>query len=45
MSTLASPARELLAEIESWAILDPHTHLDPLRPAARHFDEILGYHY
>jgi glucuronate isomerase len=45
MSTLASPALELLAEIESWAILDPHTHLDPLRPAARHFDEILGYHY
>ena len=24
---------------------DPHTHIDPHRPAARHFDEILGYHY
>ncbi|HZW31573.1 MAG TPA: glucuronate isomerase, partial [Isosphaeraceae bacterium] len=26
-------------------IFDPHTHIDPHRPAARHFDEILGYHY
>ena len=28
-----------------WPIYDPHTHIDPHRPAARHFDEILGYHY
>jgi len=28
-----------------WPIFDPHTHIDPRRPAARQFDEILGYHY
>src|SRR5262249_11288079 len=28
-----------------WPIFDPHTHIDPHRPAARHFDEVLGYHY
>ena len=28
-----------------WPIFDPHTHIDPHRPAARHFEEILGYHY
>lgn len=38
-------AAELLGEITRWPIFDPHTHIDPRRPAARHFDEILGYHY
>ncbi len=38
-------AAEILAEISRWPIFDPHTHIDPHRPAARHFDEILGYHY
>ncbi len=36
---------ELFAEIARWPIFDPHTHIDPHRPAARHFEEILGYHY
>src|SRR5271157_262971 len=40
-----STAQELFAEMSSWPIFDPHTHIDPHRPAARHFDEILGYHY
>jgi glucuronate isomerase len=40
-----SAARELFDEISGWPIYDPHTHIDPRRPAARHFDEILGYHY
>ena len=39
------PARELFDEMARWPIFDPHTHIDPHRPAARHFDEILGYHY
>jgi glucuronate isomerase len=39
------PARELFEEMARWPIFDPHTHIDPHRPAARHFDEILGYHY
>ena len=36
---------ELFAEMARWSIFDPHTHIDPHRPAARHFEEILGYHY
>jgi glucuronate isomerase len=31
-----------LAEIP---LIDPHSHIDPHRPAARSLDEILGYHY
>jgi glucuronate isomerase len=42
---LNSAAQELFNEISRWAIYDPHTHIDPRRPAARHFDEIMGYHY
>ncbi|MHC5538633.1 glucuronate isomerase [Singulisphaera rosea] len=38
-------ARELFDEIARWPIFDPHSHIDPHRPAARNFDEILGYHY
>jgi glucuronate isomerase len=38
-------ARELFEEMSRWPIYDPHTHIDPHRPAARHFDEVLGYHY
>src|ERR1700677_4301004 len=38
-------SRELFDEMARWPIYDPHTHIDPHRPAARHFDEILGYHY
>lgn len=38
-------ARELLAEIARWPIVDPHSHIDARRPAARNLDEVLGYHY
>jgi glucuronate isomerase len=37
--------REIFDEIARWPIYDPHTHINPHRPAARHLDEILGYHY
>ena len=37
--------RELFEEMARWPIYDPHTHIDPRRPAAHHLDEILGYHY
>src|SRR5277367_4625623 len=40
-----SVARELFDEMSRWPIFDPHTHIDPHRPAARDFDEVLGYHY
>lgn len=38
-------ARELFDEMAAWPIFDPHSHIDPNRPAARNLDEILGYHY
>ncbi len=38
-------ARELFEEMARWPIFDPHSHIDARRPAARTFDEILGYHY
>lgn len=38
-------ARELFDEIVHWPIYDPHSHIDPHRPAARNLDELLGYHY
>jgi glucuronate isomerase len=38
-------ARELFEEMARWPIFDPHSHIDPARPAARNLDEVLGYHY
>lgn len=38
-------AQELLGEMMAWPIFDPHSHIDPHRPAARNLDEVLGYHY
>ncbi len=38
-------ARSLFDEMARWPIYDPHSHIDPHRPAARNFDEVLGYHY
>jgi len=38
-------ARELFREMARWPIYDPHSHVDARKPAARNFDEILGYHY
>jgi glucuronate isomerase len=38
-------AEDLYAEICRIPLIDPHTHIDPLRPAARHLADILGYHY
>ena len=38
-------ARELFDEMRRWPIFDPHSHIDPHRPAARNLDEVLGYHY
>jgi glucuronate isomerase len=36
---------DLYAEIRRIPLIDPHTHIDPHRPAARSLDDILGYHY
>jgi glucuronate isomerase len=36
---------DLYTEIVRIPLIDPHSHIDPHRPAARNLDEILGYHY
>jgi glucuronate isomerase len=38
-------ARDLYDAIVDIPLIDPHTHIDPHRPAARNLDDILGYHY
>src|SRR5579859_6565107 len=37
--------QELYAQIVQIPLIDPHTHIDPHRPASRSLDDILGYHY
>src|SRR5947207_2853123 len=36
---------DLFAAIREIPLIDPHSHIDPLRPVSRHLDDILGYHY
>src|SRR2546423_4042341 len=38
-------AAELYDQILQIPLIDPHTHIDPHKPAARSLDDILGYHY
>ena len=38
-------AERLYREILRIPLIDPHTHIDPLRPASRTLDDLLGYHY
>jgi glucuronate isomerase len=40
-----SLVRELFSEICRIPLIDPHSHINPHRPAARNLDEVLGYHY
>jgi glucuronate isomerase len=40
-----SLVRELFAEICRIPLIDPHSHINPHRPAARSLDDVLGYHY
>ena len=40
-----SLTRDLYTEICRIPLIDPHSHIDPHRPAARTLDDILGYHY
>ncbi len=37
--------KDLFDEIVRIPLIDPHSHIDPRRPAARGLDDILGYHY
>src|SRR5262245_50646961 len=38
-------ADDLFTAICEIPLIDPHSHIDPLRPVSRHLDDILGYHY
>jgi glucuronate isomerase len=40
-----SLVRDLFAEICRIPLIDPHSHINPHRPASRTLDDILGYHY
>jgi glucuronate isomerase len=35
----------LFKSIDSIVLIDPHTHIDPLAPAAKSLADLLGYHY
>ncbi len=37
--------RRLFDELESIVLIDPHTHINALQPAAVNLADILGYHY
>jgi glucuronate isomerase len=37
--------RDLAAALADVPLIDPHSHIDPLRPVAKSLDDILGYHY
>lgn len=36
---------DLTAALAAVPLIDPHSHIDPLKPVARSLDDILGYHY
>jgi glucuronate isomerase len=37
--------QRLFDQLDSLMLIDPHTHINPLRPASTTLAEILGYHY
>ena len=37
--------RDLTAALTAIPLIDPHSHIDPLRPVSKSLDDILGYHY
>lgn len=40
-----SATAEILSELESLRLIDPHTHINPHSAASRTLADILGYHY
>ena len=36
---------DLFAALCAIPLIDPHSHIDPLRPVSGSLDDILGYHY
>lgn len=39
------PRQRIFEELQKISLVDPHTHINPLQPAARTLADILGYHY
>lgn len=39
------PAQNILTELESLVLIDPHTHINPHSPASETLADIMGYHY
>jgi glucuronate isomerase len=37
--------RRIFGQLDSLTLIDPHTHINPLDPAAKSLADILGYHY
>src|SRR2546426_277504 len=37
--------RDLYSALCDIPLIDPHSHINPLQPASRSLDDILGYHY
>jgi len=37
--------REILVELESLRLIDPHTHINPMAAASKTLADIMGYHY
>ena len=37
--------QRLFDELDGLVLVDPHTHINPHRPAAETLADILGYHY
>lgn len=44
-SQTMSAASEILSELESLRLIDPHTHINPHSAASETLADILGYHY
>ncbi|MEY3457119.1 MAG: Uronate isomerase [Planctomycetota bacterium] len=42
---MSSALTDILSQLESLRLIDPHTHINPLQPASRTLADILGYHY
>jgi glucuronate isomerase len=36
---------QIFQELDALILIDPHTHIDAMLPAARNLGDILGYHY
>src|SRR5438309_461608 len=38
-------SRDLYSALCEIPLIDPHSHINPLQPASRSLDDIIGYHY